>query len=232
MRAADTGGLTDNWVGRVKYRRTVLHDALWKIAGKSDDMLSTKNARRAEADMKNGLLISMILLLSSSPLTGQNAQRESQEITEILIAAMAYIKTDLPDGPIGLDPTEATLLTSDEEGNVTRHGCDTESLRDSGISRAVATNAGVRIARRQGILLCGDQTEECRSNGVLSHVRISNPRIEGDVATVSYGVVSVVVHQGRLNPREADRWSLSAILTLEQVDGRWVVTDEQVLVVS
>lgn len=179
--------------------------------------------------MKNGLLISMILLLSSSPLTGQNAQRESQEITEILIAAMAYIKTDLPDGPIGLDPTEATLLTSDEEGNVTRHGGDTESLRDSGISRAVATNAGVRIARRQGILLCGDQTEECRSNGVLSHVRISNPRIEGDVATVSYGVV---MHQEKGHPRDADSWSFSAVLTLERVDGRWVVTDEQVLVVS
>ncbi|MCH7637684.1 MAG: ABC transporter permease [Proteobacteria bacterium] len=105
------------------------------------------------SNQKGASLISMILLLSSSPLTGQNAQRESQEITEILIAAMAYIKTDLPDGPIGLDPTEATLLTSDEEGNVTRHGGDTESLRDSGISRAVATNAGVRIARRQNSMV-------------------------------------------------------------------------------
>ena len=179
--------------------------------------------------MKNGLLISMTLLLSSSPLTGQNAQSESQETAEILIAAMAYIGAGLPDGPIALDPTEATLLTVDEEGNITRHGDDTETLRDSGISRAVASNVGVRIARWREILLCADQTEECRSNGVLAHVRISNPRVERDVATVSY---VVVVHRERLNPREADRWSLSAILTLEQADDRWVVTDHQELVIS
>ena len=179
--------------------------------------------------MKNGLLISMILVWSSSPLTGQNAQGQSQVTAEILIAAMAYIKADLPDGPIALDPTEATLFTADEEGNITRHGGDTESLRDSGISLTVASNVGVRLAHRQEILLCADQTEECRSNGVLAHVRISNPRIEGDVATVSYGVV---MHQARLHPRDADSWNISAVLTLRQVDGGWVVIDEQVLLVS
>lgn len=179
--------------------------------------------------MKNGLLISMILLLSSSPLTGQNARSESQEFVDILSAAMAYIKADLPDGPIALDPMEATLLTADEQGNIIRHGNDTETLRDSDISRAVANNAGVRIAHRREILLCADQTEECQSNGVLAHVRISNPRTEGNVATVSYGVV---MYQKRLNPRDAGSWSLSAILTLEQVGGRWVVTDNRGLVVS
>ncbi len=177
--------------------------------------------------MKRGLLISMLLCLSSSTVTAQ-AGEAGRQFGEILGVALAYIKTDLPKGPVGLDPRASHLITLDAAG-VEKHGRGPEPMRDSGISRALARSAGVRIALREEVLLCADQTQECRRSGVIAHVRMSNPQIEGNVATVSYGVLH---HQERTSPRMPGSWSLTAVLTLERIDGQWIVTDNQALVVS
>ena len=110
--------------------------------------------------MKHGLLISMVLLLSSSPATAQTATEG--QLGEILSVALAYIKTDLADGAVALDPRAAHLLTIDEAGNVQKHGRGAEQVRDPGILQVLERSAGVNagasrfaIQRRLSLLIGG-----------------------------------------------------------------------------
>lgn len=169
-----------------------------------------------------------VRLWRSSPIAAQTTEAERQ-LVEILSVALAYIKTDIPEGPVSLDPRAAHLLTLDEAGNLKKHGRGAERQRDSRASAALARSAGVRIALLEEVLLCADQTQECQRNGIVAHVRLSDPQVDENVATVSYGVLH---HQERASPRMPGPWSLTAVLTLERIDGRWTVTDMRGLFVS
>lgn len=153
-----------------------------------------------------------------------------EEVREILRTALVEVRSKLPPGPTALDPgTPRAPLMLDSEKRLIDQGRVWAGPR-SGINNELARMVGASLRPAVETVPCGDEHAPCSQNGATVHLRVSNPRLAGDAASVHVWVRWFSPGSGRVRTADPATYTAEAdiVVRLERRQGTWHVGGELV----